>query len=762
MANKPNKKVPAQPQPQPKPQAAPKPAAAAMPMANQMASKELFSVRNLCIMLGLISIVVYFNTIWNGFVMDDVMVLKDNRMVLQGAKAVPELLTTPHMRGYLIIPNDLYRPLSLVMFALEYELFGLSPAMHHLFNVLTFAGCSIMLFLFLHKFFDGTRVALAFMAALIFAVHPVHVEVVANIKSRDELMCFFFGFWSLNLYIDYMRSGKMWQLLLGVLTFYLAIISKETVIAFVGLVPIIFFIYVNSDKKRAIFISAGTLLAFAIFMGVRTSVLNAYDANNPAANVEFIDNALSGAPDFPVTAIQVFCTKVVVMGHYLKLMFLPYPLVSTYSYNAIPFADFASISFWLSLAANVALIYSMVTRFLKDRKDPWAFGILFYFATIFLFSNFPFLMGAELAERFAFFASAGTCLLIGLAIEKWVIKGIANDINILKTGKVLTVLAPLCLAYAGWAAVRNTEWKDNVTLYRADVKRSPNDVRLYHNIGSALAEEEYYTQTDTVKKLAVDEEALSFLRQGTVIYPGYADLYVEMARIYDRRKQYDSAVKYNTLGLKLNPINFTANNNLGSVYLTSGRYREAIPYFYAALQFNPNFKYSYINLAKCYQQLQQYDSAILNYRKYLSFEQNVDIYTEIGTCHFMLQRYDSSAHYYKLVLQQKPNDPNIINNIGAVMLNQQKYAEAVPYFQKAVQLNPNYFNGYTNLARAYYFSGQYQPAIETIMKEIQLDQQQAIKDIPYIALAYQKMGKMAEARQWEATSKKYYSNFKLE
>lgn len=760
MANKPIKKsqpAPAKPQtPAPQPVAARAADAPATPQG-------LFSVRNLCILLGLVSFVVYFNTIWNGFVMDDVMVLKDNRMVLQGAKAVPELLTTPHMRGYLIIPNDLYRPLSLVMFALEYELFGLSPMVHHFFNIVTFAGCSIMLFLFLHKFFDGARVAVAFMAALIFAVHPVHTEVVANIKSRDELMCFFFGFWSLNLFMDYMRSGKMWQLLAGVVMFYLSIISKETVVAFLGIIPLLFFVYHNSNRTRAILISVGTFVAFGIFWGVRTWVLNLYDANNPAATVEFIDNALSGAPDMPLTAIQVFTTKVVVMGHYLKLMFFPYPLVSTYSYNAIPFADLASIRFWVSLAAYGALIYFMVTRFLKDRRDPWAFGIMFYLATIFLFSNFPFLMGAELAERFAFFASAGTCLLIALAIEKWIIKGIANDVAILKTGKVLAILAPLCLLYAGWAVARNAEWKDNVTLYRADIKRSPDDVRLYHNVGSALAEEEYVKATDTAQKLAIDAESLGYLHKGAEIYPAYADLYVEIARIYDRRKQYDSSIKYNQMALKLNPINFTANNNLGSVLLTAGRYREAIPYFMLAMEYNPNFKYAYINAARCYQQLQQFDSAIINFRKLLEFEpQNIDIYTEIGTGYFMLQRYDSAAYYYKIVEKAKPDDANIANNLGAVLLNQQKYAESVPYFTKSIQLNPGYFNAYTNLARAYFFSGQYPAAIQTITKEMELDKQQSIKDIPYIALSYQKMGNMAEAKKWEAISQQYYSNFKLE
>src|SRR6185369_7168582 len=106
--------------------------------------------------------------------------------------------------------------------------------------------------------------------------------------------------------------------------------------------------------------------------------------------------------------------------------------------------------------------------------------------------------------------------------------------------------------------------------------------------------EVYPVTTDTVKKIELDNESLSYLRKGLEIYPGYADLFVEMARIYDRQKKYDSSIKYNTLALKINPTNFTANNNLGSCMLTAGKYHEAIPYFKLAMQFNPNFKYAYL------------------------------------------------------------------------------------------------------------------------------------------------------------------------
>lgn len=757
MANKPNRKQPVQQKVATPQEAAPK------QEKRSLSEGNMFSVKNICIFLGVLSFLVYFNTIWNGFVMDDVMVLKDNRMVLRGISAVPELLSTPHMRGYLIIPNDLYRPLSLVMFAIEYQFFGLAPSVHHFMNIVFFAGCSIMLFLFLNKLFDGKRMTLALITAIIFAVHPIHTEVVANIKSRDELMCFFFGFWALNLFADYMSSGKMLKLVLGVVMFYLSIISKETVIAFVGIIPLIFFFYRNEDKKRAVYITAGTLVATIIFLSIRTSVLNAYDANQPAANVEFIDNALAGAPDMPLTATTVLATKVLVMGHYLRLMFLPYPLLSTYSFNSIPFANFASIGFWLSLIAYVALIYFMVTRFIKNRKDPWAFGIMFYLATIFLFSNFPFLMGAELAERFAFFASVGTCLLMGLAIEKWIIKDEHADVSVVKTSKVLMILGPLVLVYGGLTFARNFEWKDNLTLYKADISRSPNDVRLYHNVGSALAEELYEEEKDSVKKKEIDNEALTYLRKGVEIYPGYSSLYVEMARIFDRKKLYDSAIKYNKLALSLSPNDFTANNNLGSVMLTAGRYREAIPYFLLAMQQNPNFKYAYLNVARCYNQLQIFDSAIYNYHKLLEFEpQNAEVVNEMATAFFMRQRYDSAEYYYQVLLKANPNDANTINNIGAILLNTKRYAEAAEYFKKSIAINPSYFNAYSNLSKCYFFSGQYQACIDNINREIQVDQQKAINDIPYIALCYQKMGNMAEAKKYEAIARQYFSQFKLE
>ncbi len=756
MAKKPNKKpapqsAPATPAPQAK-QAAPKPAPVNEPKGN-----NLPTVKMLCIILGVISFLLYANTLMNGYVMDDVIVLKENTIVQQGFKGIPELLATPHMRGYLVIPNDLYRPLSLVMFAMEYPFFGQSPVGYHFMNVLIFAGCVIMLFLFLNKFFSGKKTAIAFIASLVFAVHPIHTEVVANIKSCDELLCFFFGFLSLNLFVNYMKSGKMLQLVLGVFTLFLAFISKETVIAFLAVIPLLFFFYLNDDRKRAIYVTAGSAVVFIIFMVIRSHILSEYNANQPAG-VEFIDNALSKA-----TGVSKIATEMVVLGLYLKLMFIPHPLLCTYSFNAIHYADLADWRFWLSLLAYVGMIYVATTRFLKDKKDPWAFGIIFYLATLFLFSNLPFLMGAELAERFAFFASVGFCLAVALAVEQWLLKADAANITSLKSTKVLAVLIPVSLVFGGLTVARNANWKDNITLYKTDVANSPEDCRLYHNVASSLAEDVYPTITDTTKKKEMDMESLGYLRHALTIYPEYADVHVEMGRIFDRQHKYDSAEYHDVLALQLNPINFTATNNLGSVYLTSGQYPRAIVMFKKALELNPNFKFPYINLARTYVQLKQFDSAIMNYRKMLQFEPNsLEGIQGLGIAFFEGHRYDSAEYYFNMVLQRTPDDPTTFNYLSATYFNAKNYPKAIALYKKVIAQSPNDINAWSNIGRAYFYSGQYQPAIDAFNKEIQIDPKVGPKDLPGIALAYQKMGNMEMARKYEVVAKQVDPRFKLE
>jgi protein O-mannosyl-transferase len=278
------------------------------------AYQSLPTVRNLAILLFLISICVYANTLTNGYVLDDFAAIKENALVQKGVSAIPDLFTTPYHSGYvktnLTTPavNDLYRPLSLITFATELQLFGESPAISHGFNVLLFAGCVLLLFLFFDRLFGGEKTTIAFVASLLFAVHPIHSEVVANIKSRDELLCFFFALSSILSFINYARSGKTHLLLAGTVLYFLSLLSKETSLSFLAIVPLVFFFYINRNKKRSIYITAATAITGIAYLLIRQSVLKLHAADD-LSNLAFIDNALAGAPSIASRISSLYPTR---------------------------------------------------------------------------------------------------------------------------------------------------------------------------------------------------------------------------------------------------------------------------------------------------------------------------------------------------------------------------------------------------------------------------------------------------------------------
>ena len=749
MAKKPNK--------QPIPKVAPKSTPEKPTEKEKVAApKRSFSLNaRLCFILAILSIVVYANTWQNDFVLDDSMVFAKNTIVTQGFKGIPELLQTPRLKGFGYLKNENYRPLSLVMFAVECQLFGDKPTAGHIFNTIFFAGCVILLFLFLDKLFDRKKTGVAFVASALFAVHPIHTEVVANIKSLDEIFCFFFAFAGLNVFLAYMRDGKIWQLLVGTLLIFLSYLSKETVVTFLFIIPLVFFFYQNDNRKRAIFMTAGSLLVTGIYLVIRGVILNAYGASTTA--VEFIDNALVKAPNL---AMRI-ATAIEGLGIYIKLLFVPYPLNCDYGYNTIPYVGFGNIWVLLSLGVYLFLLVAGVYRFIKFRKDPWAFGMLYFLATMALFTNVFFLMGAQLGERFTFFASAGFCLLLALAIEKWVVRSEITFPAFFKNVRLMGLLVPVCLIFSVLTMARNADWKTNTALYKADAEKSPNDCRLSYYLGNELVENEYAAEKDTAKQRQILQESIGYLRRAIEIFPDYTDAHTEAGNAYFHALNYDSAAYHFLRAIALSPYSSIAANNLGTVYMRSGKLHEAIPYYKLAISIKADFAQAFYNMGCCYLQLQKYDSAMDNFNKTLAFDPNFQgIHEQVGLIYYFTNKFDQAEPEFKKAIQENPNDLNAINNLAATYLFSGKYQDALGILTKLVAANPNYQNGYSNLGHCYFQMKQYGLAIEALNKALALDPRD-VKDYPYLAMSYKGLGNMAMALKYEAVAKQYYSNFKL-
>ena len=615
-------------------------------------TKKFFdNARSLYIILLLVSFIVYGNTLNNDYAYDDLSAITKNSIVTKGMSAIPEILSTPYRYGFFKTTNDLYRPLSLVMFAIEYQVFGGGAAAGHFINILVFACCVVLLFSFVDNLFDNKKTGAAFVAAILFAVHPIHTEVVANIKSRDELMCFLFAFLSLRIYAKYYQNGKTMQLALACLVFFLSLLSKETSIAFVAIIPRIFFFYKSGNNSRRIFITLSCLLAAAAFLLIRSSVLATYHAND-FTDIKFIDNALVGAP----SVASRYATAIFGLGKYLALLFVPYPLICDYSYNNIPFVNFSNVFVLLSLVVYLSLFAIGVYRIIKVPKDPFAFGILFFLITIALFSNIFFLIGAQFAERFVFFASAGFCCLVTFALERWVAKtALVNVASVFLQKRLLYFISAVVLVFAVMTIIRNNDWANSLSIYRAGVKSAPNNARLYFFVGNELLISNAAEERDPTVRNQIADEAIGDLRQALLIYPRYGEAHKVLANGYFIRSQLDSAELHYRKAAELWPEDIEAWNNLDVVYFNAKKYRESIGTCLAVMKIDPQNIEKFNNIGICYMRLMKYDSAVYFLKTGLTRNTSFNPFLEnLALAYKLDSKIDSAKKYESMAQQHNP------------------------------------------------------------------------------------------------------------
>jgi len=565
------------------------------------------------IVLVVVAAVFYIGTITNGYVMDDLEMIQRNAFVTKGLAGIPDLLSTPHLKGFMTTGNETYRPLSLVMFAIEYALFGANPTWGHLINVFCYVGCVLAFFFFLKKIVEPKRLFIAFAAALIFAIHPVHTEVVANIKSRDELLCFLFAFLSLSALLRYHATGSYRYLVAGLVAYFFALLAKETAISFLLITPFVLLVFKKSNRRRAYLAVAGTYSGAVVFLLLRAAVL--YHSHNVHTSVSALDNFIAGASSLP----DRFATIFVVLGMYLKLALLPYPLISDYSKNTIPIANFSSTVVWVCVLFYASMVLLIIFRLRENRKDLWAMGLVLYLGNLLLFSNILFLIGSGLNERFLFFSSTGIAILVALVIERWVTGRVDVSLKPIPIYKGIALLALITIVCGKVVSARNAEWKDNTTLYTADLAKAPDNARLNYCRGYQLvsgdSDEDGTAVTPGPEGM---QEGIGYLSNALRIYPGYYSARVELGTAYFKTGAFDSSLKYDLLAMQLRQDDPVVYSNLAGVYFVRKDYRTALNYCREATALNGRYASAIKNEGLCYYNLKVYDSAILCFKQAVS------------------------------------------------------------------------------------------------------------------------------------------------
>jgi hypothetical protein len=199
------------------------------------------------VLVGLVAFILYFNTVNHEYVLDDFSLISENTVTTKGIKGIPTIFQNHYRVGYYLIDDGIYRPLSVAMFALEWELSPNNPYLSHWLNVLFYVFTGWLLFITLAKLLKNYNLVIPFLISVLFISHPVHTEVVANIKSRDELIGFFLTIASLYYLLKYFEKEKIYYLILVSFLFFGALLAKETAITMIVLLPSLIFSMFSSS-----------------------------------------------------------------------------------------------------------------------------------------------------------------------------------------------------------------------------------------------------------------------------------------------------------------------------------------------------------------------------------------------------------------------------------------------------------------------------------------------------------------------------------
>ena len=527
-----------------------------------------------------LSFILYGSTLGNNYSLDDDYVINGNPLIEKGTRGIGKIFASPYVQKD--NQTHSYRPVTLTSFAIEYQLFKAKPKMSHLINILLYALTCMILFKLLLRLFKGYHWILAALTVFIFLIHPVHSEVVNNVKSRDELLCFLFAILSLARFVKYVDTKKILSLIMGAVFLWLSLLSKPTSMTFLAIIPFTLWFFTDVKLKNLVLVMGGVVVSLLLVKFGASSVLSAQDVSRTPM---FFENPLYTSDKGVVEKIPMAFFTV---GYYLKMLFFPKTLICYYGYNYVPIAGWGNPLVWIStllLPIGLFALYKIKT------KAIWIYGTLYFFITISMFANLFKPAVGIIAERFVYLPSLGFCIVIAYILVKIFKTKLDREGKLEMNWRPVFFgcLAVLFIVSAGRIIVRNRDWKDTLTLLRHDVEYGGKSAKLNSMVATELflmVRKE--TRPEVREKLT--DESLHYFEQSLDVYPDYFTSWNNMATLYfNEKKEYDKAAEYYQKTLELDPENVASLFGVAYCYELEKKNDKAIEYFEKVLELEPNY-----------------------------------------------------------------------------------------------------------------------------------------------------------------------------
>ncbi|MFT5126867.1 MAG: tetratricopeptide (TPR) repeat protein [Rhodothermales bacterium] len=661
-----------------------------------------------------LAIGLYANTFRHQWALDDAVVYTSNQFVRMGVDGIPKLLSQDSFAGFMKNKSTLsggrYRPLSLVSFAVEVELWGQNPGLSHVVNTVLYGLTGILLYLIIVRLMGEERRLMAFFTTLLFIAHPLHTEVVANVKGRDEILCLLFILAAGHCLLTYLEEEGVWRLVAASASFGLALLSKESAITFLAIFPVALFTFRGVSVRRC----AQVVLPFAV-LALGYVLMRAEFAGmiGDRGSTDVMTDPLTHA-----STTERYGTIFMALGRYIKLLLFPHPLVYDYSFNQIPLVTLGAMSAWIPLAIHAALAGIVVYGVRK--RCPITFVILFYLATLSIYSNLLFPIGAILAERFLYMPSLAFCAVLGTLLAGATRPAMPRGLGI---GLLVLIL----FAYSAKSVSRNAAWKDNWTLTTTDITNAMNSARAHYSLGDQAmrrykgSEEEdkelldraeaHFRKAlaihddgmvrnwlgDALIKKGLRDEAMEQFEAASKLLGSYYGIHVNRGNWLLENNRLTNALAAYKTAHELDPVRADVARLIVYLLVEAERFEESLPYLQYILQHKPDFVDGHVCAAKAMNGLGKPDLALLHAENALRLDPTfADTFYVRGSSLHKLGRVDEAIESFKSGLDLEKN-PEAHLDLGVIFHSQNRMEEAKSQFEAVLAAKPSSIRARINL-----------------------------------------------------------------
>ena len=557
------------------------------------------------VLIAVVGLIIYANSLGGSFVWDDTVLIKDNVALRSPNRSLDFIGQS--WRGGTISRAYPARPVQIITYVAEYSLWKLNVFGYHLVSVIFHILAAICVWQLVNLLFRNNLLAL--LTSLFFMVHPVHTEAVSYISGLADPMSAVFILSCLIFYIKGVEDKNIYFNMAAAVLCVLALLTRENSV----MLPVLILLYHYISKERVrIKDIAPVFIITGIYIALKVTALK------PICPILCNTTPLQRLPGFFVA-----------ITNYLRLLVLPFGLHMEYGTKFFTFGYPQAV---IGLSISAALV---ALAFIYRRKSPLIFFSISWFLIMLLPQSNLIPVNAYMAEHWLYLPSIGFALLISegiLYIYKYKLWRAA----------ALGIAAALLIFYAFLTIRQNDYWKEPINFYERTVKYAPwskgaytNLAALYNDAGrqaDAIRIYERVLEIDSNYPIACSnlakiygemgrrDEATALFERAIARDRNCVLAYNNLANIYSDMGKRDEAVALYKKAIEINPGFALAYNNLANRYGEMGRYDEAIALYNKALEIDPGFAAVYNNMAKVYNDMGKLDEAILLLEKALAID----------------------------------------------------------------------------------------------------------------------------------------------